>query len=302
MGLERKESRGHGNGETVAQDEIDTPAQSRSALDRSEMHGERRGNIVDRRDRLPDRRGRVVDRRGLFADRRQATEALYRAPLDADGQTQLTAWQECERQRIAADLHDSIGSSLCTIRLKLQEVVAQLRENASPAPIEALTDIVSNVGRSMDELRRIAMDLRPSVLDDLGIVATIGWLSREIEGSQPGIRVEKHIAVREEDVPAPLKTPIFRILQEGLNNALKHSGARLLRVRLGRDETELQLTIEDDGRGFEMWKVLQGLDISQHFGIANMRYRANSSGGKLSIKAAPNAGTVVTCTWPSTTR
>jgi len=262
-----------------------------------EMPGDRRGSVVDRRTRFADRRQRSVDRRGIFTDRRGATEVRYRAPPDTQMQAQLTAWQERERRRIAADLHDSIGSSLCTIRLKLQEAIGQLQQDASQAA--PLKTIVSDVVRTMDELRRIAMDLRPSILDDLGIVATISWLSRELEGSQKGLRVERQIDVREQDIPGPLKTPIFRILQESFNNTLKHGGARLVRVSLRQDGAELRLTIEDDGAGFEMTKVLQNQDFSQHVGIANMRQRANSSGGMLTIRSTPGAGVMVSCAWPN---
>jgi signal transduction histidine kinase len=268
----------------------------------SVMNVDRRGNIVDRRSPLGDRRGRGVDRRGMFADRRQATEARYRAPLDTQLQARLSAWQESERRRVAADLHDAIGSSLCTIRLKLEEQIARTKEGAAQGPTESLAAIVTDVSRAMEEVRRIAMDLRPAILDDLGIIATIGWLGRELVGAQKGIRVDKQLSVAEAEIPAPLKTPIFRIVQEALNNATKHSGAERVRVVLRQDATELRLAIEDDGKGFEIAKVLANLDFSQHYGIANMRQRANSSGGLLMIKSAPGEGTVVSCVWPQLVR
>lgn len=259
---------------------------------------ERRGDVADRRSPLDDRRGRVFDRRGHFADRRRATEARYRAPLDSQLQENLSAWQDANRRRIAADLHDSIGSSLCTIRLKLLDAVGRLPEDAAQDSVGSLTEIVSDVSRAMEEVRRIAMDLRPAILDDLGIVATIGWLARDLQGSQKKIQVEKRIEVEEGRIPDALKTAIFRIVQEGLNNIFSHSGARLARVTLRQDEAELRLTIEDDGKGFTMSSVLEGIDTGRHHGVANMRQRANGSGGVLTIKSAPGAGTVVGCAWP----
>lgn len=259
---------------------------------------ERRGEVADRRSPRDDRRGRVFDRRGHFADRRRATEARYRAPLDSQLQEQLSAWQDTNRRRIAADLHDSIGSSLCTIRLKLLDAVGRLSEQPAQASAASLTEVVSDVSRAMDEVRRIAMDLRPAILDDLGIVATIGWLTRDLQESQKEIRIEKRIQVEEGRIPDSLKTAIFRIAQEGLNNVFRHSGARLARVTLREDDGELRLTIEDDGTGFAMSSVLEGIDTGRHRGVANMRHRANGSGGVLTIKSAPGAGTVVGCAWP----
>lgn len=263
---------------------------------------ERRGDTVDRRSTHDDRRGRSFDRRGHFADRRHATEARYRAPLDAQLQERLAAWQESNRRRIAADLHDSIGSSLCTIRLKLQDVVGDLSDDRAQARAGSLTEIISDVSRAMEEVRRIAMDLRPAILDDLGIVATIGWLARDMQESQKDIRVENQIEVEEGRIPDSVKTAIFRIVQEGLNNVFRHSGARVVRVSLREDDCELRLAIEDDGEGFAMSSVLNGFDTTRHHGVANMRHRANGSGGVLAIKSAPGAGTVVSCAWPSRER
>lgn len=255
---------------------------------------ERRGSVADRRSPLGDRRGQVVDRRGLFADRRRANEVRYRAPLDGELQAQLAAWQDAQRQRIAADLHDAIGSSLCTIRLKLQDVV----EKSQPGegmwmPETPLLEVIADVSRAMEEVRRIAMDLRPAILDDLGIDATIRWLARQLEASGQGIRVEKHVEIAERSIPDSLKTAIFRIAQESLNNVVKHSNARTVRIALHEDDLHLHLTVADDGRGF----ALESLDTGAHFGVANMRQRASGTGGALVIKSAPGSGTVVTCSW-----
>lgn len=257
---------------------------------------ERRGSVVDRRAPHAERRGRILDRRGLFTDRRRATEVRYRAPLDSELQEQLAAWQESTRGRIAADLHDSIGSSLCTIRLKLQDAIGKLPQDSGlAAPI---AEIVSDVSRAVEEVRRISMDLRPAILDDLGIVATIGWLTRDLQGSQQETVIEKRIEVEEERIPDSLKTAIFRIVQEGLNNVLKHSDARHAHVTLREDERELRLTVEDDGKGFEISSVLEQPSTSHHYGVSNMRHRANASGGVLSIKSRPGAGTTISCAWP----
>ncbi len=299
MTQQRKATHAAGRGKeaATAPEGEERPGGEGGIANNANMESERRGNVVDRRSPVGDRRGRVVDRRGLFADRRRATEVRYRAPLDSQLQAQISAWQESERQRIAADLHDSIGSSLCTIRLKLEDAVGRLAENAPHLSTASLAGIVSDVSMAMEEVRRIAMDLRPAILDDLGVVATIGWLARDLQGSRKDLQIEKRIDVEEGRIPESLKTAIFRIVQEGLNNVFKHSDARLVRVSLREDDLELRLTIEDDGKGFEMSTVLEGLDASRHYGVANMRQRANASGGVLTIKSAPGAGAVVSCAW-----
>jgi signal transduction histidine kinase len=262
---------------------------------------ERRGNIADRRGHMVDRRGRT-DRRSLFADRRVALEARFRAPADTQLQTMLVACQETERRRIAADLHDSIGSSLCTARFKLEDAIGQIREQAPHVPLALLTEISADIGRTMEEVRRIAMDLRPSILDDLGIVATLGWLTRELGDSHKNIRVVKQVDVREQDVPRGLKTTIFRILQEALNNAIKHSEAGHLFVTLRQDAEELRLVIEDNGKGFDLSEARTRATISPCFGITSMHQRATSSGGSLAIRSSPGAGTTVCSSWPRVPR
>jgi signal transduction histidine kinase len=270
----------------------------REFVHNSDPQVERRVSVGDRRSPHGERRGRVLDRRGLFTDRRRATEVRYRAPSDSELQEKLSAWQESTRGRIAADLHDSIGSSLCTIRLKLQDAASRLPDESAQASAASLSEIVSDVSRAMDEVRRIAMDLRPAILDDLGIVATIGWLTRDLQSSQNEIEIEKHIEVEEERIPDSIKTAIFRIVQEGLNNVIKHSGARFARVTLREDERELRLMVEDDGKGFEISSVLDKLNADQHYGVASMRHRANGSGGILMIKSESGVGTTISCAWP----
>jgi signal transduction histidine kinase len=301
MTRQQKVARGESSGplsaeETAREDRGDRDGEISDVPD---VDFERRVNVGDRRAAGGDRRMHLVDRRGVFADRRRATEARYRAPLDSQSQAQLSAWQDAERRRIAADLHDSIGSSLCTIRLKLQDTIEKLPQKGDGGmPSVPLLEVVADISRAMEEVRRIAMDLRPAILDDLGIVATISWLARQHEASGTGIRMDKQVEVREQSIPDPQKTAIYRIVQESLNNVVKHSGAQTVRITLREVDQQLQLEVVDDGHGFAMPQVLERLDPGVHYGVANMRQRATSSGGELVIKSRPGSGTVVRCTWP----
>jgi signal transduction histidine kinase len=240
------------------------------------------------------------ERLRVIADERAAIEARNLAFAGLQMQEQLQACQECERTRIAADLHDSIGSSLSALKFGLEGFIEQIQVEAPRVNLEPLTKIASELRASIDEVRRIAMNLRPAILDDLGIVATIGWFCRELERCRENVRVVKQLSVAEAGIPTSLKTAIFRIMQEATNNTLKHGRADLIRITLEQADGEIRLIVEDNGTGFDMTAVRAKNDYSRHFGIASMRQRVKCSGGSLVIKSSPGAGTQVIAAWPST--
>src|SRR5690606_30497010 len=158
----------------------------------------------------------------------------------------LVTIQEDERRRISMDLHDGLGQSLSLIRLSLDNAARLLADGAVSDAREALQQLIPRVKDALVEVRRVSTELRPSVLDDLGILPTLSWFFREFESSGAGIAVERSIAVREEDVPAPLRIVLFRILQEAFNNIVKHARADRVRVVLERRDDRLRLRIEDN--------------------------------------------------------
>jgi signal transduction histidine kinase len=245
-----------------------------------------------------ERRGIVADRRAAIGDRRAAIEPANPAGADIGFQVRFQACQESDRARIAADLHDSIGSSLSAIKFALEDSIKRAQAEAPHLAVEPLIKITLELGASIEEVRRIAMNLRPSMLDDLGIVATIGWYSRELQDTYRNVRVVKEISAPEADIPGSLKTTIFRIVQEAANNAVKHGGAELIRIALNRKDGEIRLEVEDNGRGFDVQEVLAGIDCSRHIGVASMRQRASCSGGSLLIRSAPGGGARVDARWP----
>jgi signal transduction histidine kinase len=136
------------------------------------------------------------------------------------------------------------------------------------------------------------MDLRPSILDDLGILATIGWFTREFQKVYSQISVEKEIRIEEKDVPDPLKTAIFRVIQEAMNNISKHSKATLIQLSLGKKEDKIELVIEDNGMGFDLETSTRGL------GLTSMRERTELSGGAFVIESTTGKGTTIRASWP----
>jgi PAS domain S-box-containing protein len=201
----------------------------------------------------------------------------------------LTA-QETERKRVAGELHDSIAASLGAIKFKIEKVVEEMKQgHGSP---ESLQDLGSNVTEINNEVRRIMADLRPSVLDDLGIIVAINWFSREYQKTYSHISVEKQISISEEIIPDSLKTPIFRISQEAMNNIAKHSQASLVNLALRKEDNKILLTIKDNGQGFAPDTTRKGI------GLSTMRERAQLSGGSFDLESAVGKGTIIRASWP----
>ena len=145
------------------------------------------------------------------------------------------------------------------------------------------------------------MDLRPPLLDDLGLLATFNWLIREFQKRTPGLKVEQQFEVEEQAIPAALRTVIFRITQEALNNIAKYSGADWVQLSLRKTKGTLVLIVRDNGRGFEIEKALTKEGTERGLGLASMRERSELSGGTFSIESSPGQGTVVQVTWPEKT-
>ena len=213
--------------------------------------------------------------------RREAAEqALRRSGNELAALShQLITAQEAERTRIARELHDSVGQQLGAIKYSLErvELSQQHPEEASAIlqrGIEALQD-------AMQELRDIAMDLRPAVLDDLGAASAVSWFCRQFAMSYPTFDVSERLSVVDADIPQRLGTTVFRSLQELLNNVAKHSQARSVVVTLARVPERLILEVIDDGVGIAAAGLTAPAKSGR--GIRNVRERAEMTGGQLSL-------------------
>ncbi len=151
---------------------------------------------------------------------------------------------------------------------------------------------------SIEEIRKTGMDLRPSTLDDLGILATISWFCREFETIYSGIRIEQQIDIQENEVPVPLKTVIYRVLQEALNNVAKHSKADLVRLSLSKTGRTVELAIGDNGVGFDVREALTVEAVRRGLGLSSMKERSELSGGSFAIESVKGKGTIVRALWP----
>ena len=211
--------------------------------------------------------------------------------------SQLLTAQENERERIARELHDGIGQSLSAIKFSVESILRQMDKSMTEGSVGSLKTLIPLIQEAIEEVRKIAMDLRPSTLDDLGILATISWFCREFQTIYSGIRIEKQITIQENEVPDPLKTIIYRVLQEALNNVAKHSEADLVRLSLGKRDSTIELAIEDNGLGFDLEDVFSGESLMRGLGLASMRERTEVSGGAFAIESVKGTGTIVRATW-----
>jgi len=239
----------------------------------------------------------------FYRERSGAAEALQRANDELERRVEertaevrflssrLLAAQEEERKRIAIDLHDGIGGLLSAIKYQVE----------AAQRVNDLEAVVALLQRAMGECRRIQMALRPPLLDDLGLLATFNWLIREFQKRTPGLTVEKEFEVEEQAIPVALRTVIFRITQEALNNIAKYSGADWMLLSLRKTKGTLVLVVRDNGRGFEVEKALTKESTERGLGLASMRERTELSGGTFSIDSAPGKGTVVQVAWPEKT-
>jgi signal transduction histidine kinase/ABC-type amino acid transport substrate-binding protein len=234
-------------------------------------------------------------------ERKQTEQAL----TESEGKlrflsSQLLKTQEEERKRIARELHDSIGQSLAAIKFKVENVMGEIDSAQSAGTAHSLELVIPVVQNAMEEARRIYTGLRPSVLDDLGIIATIGWFCREFQKTYHRICIEQQIDIDEEEIPEPLKIVIFRIVQEALNNVARHSRAELVSLSLGRKDGLVRLDIEDNGTGFDPRSALTESIHEKGLGIAGMKERTELSGGAFRLISVLDTGTTIHASWPLT--
>jgi signal transduction histidine kinase len=202
--------------------------------------------------------------------------------------------EETERKRIAQEIHDGVGQHWVIVKHRLESILKQLGKEIT-TPLE---DILPIIQVGIEETRRIQMNLRPTLLDDLGILATITWFCREFQKANPVIYIETKINVQENDVANPVKTVIYRIMQEALNNISKHSKANLVNLTLQKEEDKIEFIIQDHGQGFDLNAVYSLKSSEKGLGLAGMKERTLLSGGSMSIESTQGVGTTIRASWP----
>ncbi|NTV96131.1 MAG: sensor histidine kinase [Thiobacillus sp.] len=247
-----------------------------------------------------DMAGTAAQRHVQVKDRRaQAELALYESRKELRRLAGLLCTiQEDEKRRIALDLHDGLGQTLTLIKLSMENILHLAESKASEAVVESLREVVPRIKDALAEVHRVAMELRPPMLDDLGVLPTLSWFLREYESACAGVTVDKAINIAEQDVPGPLKITLFRIVQEATSNIVKHAGATRVRISLNRCDEVLHMLIEDNGCGFEPAKVACSDNTGRGLGLLSLKERTSHSGGIHQLDSAPGQGTRHQFWWP----
>ncbi len=223
-------------------------------------------------------------------------ESQQRETLRAELFRRVVAAQESERQRIAHDLHDETGQALTAIGMGLRGLEGRLHTRNKEA-LNTLHTLEALTADSLQELQHLMADLRPSHLDDLGLSAAIRWYSTKIQEHSPlSIRLDIH--GEECDLDDAMKITIFRIVQESLNNIIKHSQATHVNMHLYFDEKNVRISVFDNGIGFDREQVQQRRANRPSLGLAGMEERAALLGGTVAVQSRPGYGTEVEATIP----
>jgi signal transduction histidine kinase len=213
---------------------------------------------------------------GELQEKREQLQALSRQLIEA---------QEAERRAIARELHDDFGQVLTAIKLNLMR-----------RPIEE-AESISLVDGAIARMRDLAQDLRPPMLDELGLAASLQWYL-EREARRAGLELKLEIAPHVTRLPPTVETTSFRVAQEAFTNVIRHAKARRVEVELGIAGDELQLVVRDDGRGFEVSEAQRRARRGESQGLLSMQERAALAGGELVIDSSPGSGTAVRARFP----
>ncbi len=232
----------------------------------------------------------VTERRGAEEELRQSREQLR------DLSAHVEWAREEERATISRSIHDDLGQALTALKFELSALrsgaVAGLPSDELCARIDEMSDLVMG---TVDHVRRIAKELRPGLLDDLGLVAALEWQVQEFQDTTR-IACSLHSELGDVKLPRPLATTCFRTVQEALTNVARHAAARRAEVRISHRSGRLVLEISDDGRGIEA----DELRSVRSLGLLGMKERARRLGGDVTISGSPGRGTTVTLSVPWT--
>jgi len=225
---------------------------------------------------------------------RQAAERYYEIVQAREQMKELSSrivdTQENERRAISRELHDEVGQTLSALMLGIGNLDALLPESAGRELKKNLDEIRALAGKSANVVRNISLALRPSMLDDLGLLPALQWQAREVS-RQTNMQVDVAVDESLEQLPDAWKTCIYRVVQEALRNCARHSQAQHVRISVIREDGHVKLSIEDDGRGFEAAR-------DKGLGLLGMQERVKTLGGEFQLLSKPGAGAQIIATLP----
>jgi signal transduction histidine kinase len=210
---------------------------------------------------------------------------------------EIISTQEEERKRIARELHDETSQTLTGLSVNLEAVMNALP--LDPDQTKAKLEKVQALAiRTLEEIQRVIYELRPSLLDDLGLLAAVNWGAKEYLETA-GIQVHLETDGEERRLPAEIETALFRIIQEATTNIVRHSGADSTSITIEYRENSVALRIEDNGKGFEPHQAIVPKNKGRGLGLLSMQERAELLGGELTLQSRPGSGTCITADIPT---
>ena len=227
--------------------------------------------------------------------RRQAEERLktYSRKLQVLSH-RLVAAQETERRNIARELHDEIGQALTVIQLNLQ---AMLQSPGKRTLLSRMKESLEVVDRVLEQVHDISLNLRPLILDDLGLEPALRWFTAR-QAALVGLQIRFHADPMEQRLNPVIETECFRVAQEALTNVVRHAKAKTVSVELRKEAGQLHLRVHDDGIGFDVGAVHEKAVLGASLGLLSMEERAALAGGGLEFKSVPKQGTEVHAWFP----
>jgi signal transduction histidine kinase len=203
---------------------------------------------------------------------------------------ELVSAQESERRRISRELHDEVGQVLSAMMLGLGNLRSSLKESNMKEALVQLSGVEEMTSKNVNVVRNISLLLRPTMLDDLGLVPALKWLAREVSRTgvlQADVFAEDHA----EDLPEEHRTCVYRVVQEAVRNASRHSGAHQVRIYVQRADDRLRVSVQDDGKGFDP-------TLEKGLGILGMEERVVHLGGTLQVDSERGRGAIVSFELP----
>jgi two-component system sensor histidine kinase UhpB len=254
-------------------------------------------SILTRADLIRDAAGQPVRIMGChidFTERKQAEQQVaHFAELFQALSHRLLEVQEEERRHLARELHDEIGQALTAAKLNLKIIAPSV----PPAIAGRLEDSAQILDRLLMQVRELSLDLRPPLLDDLGLVPALRWLADQ-QARRTGLRITLAFNVDGLEMDPPLQTACFRVVQEAITNAIRHARAAMVTVELQAEPERVWLVVQDDGAGFDQAAVQQRAAHGASVGLLSMHERVALLGGGLEVNSAPGRGTEIRAWFP----
>lgn len=243
-------------------------------------------DTIERADQIVNQVNVVINY--LTNDLRNVGAALEQAKVKQDFGIRIIEAQEEERKRLSREIHDGPAQMMANVLMRSNLITRIYQEKGADAAFSEISDLKINVRNALSEVRRIIYDLRPMALDDLGIVPTLKKYLSTVMEYNPSAEIQFISYNNEQRISSNYEVSIFRLIQECVNNAIKHGNPRLINVKIEWLRNHINILVKDDGKGFEEGNVKEN-----SFGLIGMRERIDLLSGSMEINSVLGSGTTI---------